>query len=94
MGIAEYFILSIVFGAILTLLLYALGKWRGWFDGKISALISFVIGFILIWFIAFSAPQVAHNLGDMANNGSLVITKVVCTIGWFIPCALLGKFLP
>lgn len=94
MGIPGYFISSIVSGAILTLLLYALGKWRGWFDGKTSALISGVIGIILVWFVVFSAPQAAHNLGDMANNGSLFITKLVCTAGWIASCFLLGILLP
>jgi hypothetical protein len=82
-------LMAAFFGAVLTIALYFL--WLR--DKRLSAIVSSVIGVLVVLFF-FNSPESIHVVGDIFNNLTLLLGKVIWIFSWIFASIIAACFLP
>jgi len=94
MEMTTYVGYAVVASLVITLIIYGIGRWSGRWGANAAAVASSIIGLIAIWFFVFGDAQTAKDLGDVANNGSLLLDKIGASLGWVGASAVMARLLP
>ncbi|AZC67379.1 hypothetical protein [Pseudomonas chlororaphis] len=87
--IQEFMFYSFLLGAALFFGTWLLAKK----DKGIAWVVTAIVCFLVVAFV-FPSPQQAPDLAGMANNITLLLSKVLYVVSWGAAAALLHKFLP